>query len=297
MRPRKDDICSKCGNMGHWARDCDVSFDAYYKRVGKPDRKKIYLEVPFHEKDFAKSHGARWDAEKRKWFVWDEVPGALREFEPLRTYTYIKPEETIDGLCRYCFFSFEEGLVKSKSDPKACIYCAPKKQPPVCKHCNKFMVADTWTGNMDDESIVVIHDCVGNPLMYDGGCCLMGGCRNRPVDSSAFLQEFAMRMSAKERLRRHARDGIETALRAEFPDTLRVIERGTNELIFDLDPNDSVDSFLEKHDCGHCGNCTLILPEPMRFRTCGVRHEPWVFDPKFHHPHYRACDSTEALGW
>lgn len=30
---------------------------------------RVYLEVPYEEKDDAKSHGAKWDAEKKKWWV------------------------------------------------------------------------------------------------------------------------------------------------------------------------------------------------------------------------------------
>lgn len=30
---------------------------------------KFYLSVPFEEKDIAKSKGARWEPEKRKWYV------------------------------------------------------------------------------------------------------------------------------------------------------------------------------------------------------------------------------------
>jgi len=223
MRPNRDDVCNKCGNKGHWARDCDVSFDSYYKRSGKADKTRIYLDVPYRDKDYAKSFGARWDADERKWFVWDRVPDELKRFEPVRTYTYVKPEETIDRLCRYCFFSFEEGLRKSESDPKACIHCAPKKQPPACKHCNKFMVADNWTGNMDDESIVVIHDCVGNPMMYDGGCSSMGGCRHRLQPSSAL--ELALKddfwRKQGERTRELIRDSYNAAVKelsSEFPE-------------------------------------------------------------------------------
>ena len=113
-------------------------------------------------------------------FCWDRVPDALKEFEPIRTHAYIKPEKTIDGLCKYCFFSFEEGLRRSDSDASVCVHCAPKKQPPTCKHCNRYMVSDCWTGAMDDDSIQIIHDCVGNPVMYGGGCSLMIGCNHRP---------------------------------------------------------------------------------------------------------------------
>ena len=29
----------------------------------------VYIDVPYREKDEAKSLGAKWDAEERKWFV------------------------------------------------------------------------------------------------------------------------------------------------------------------------------------------------------------------------------------
>ena len=34
----------------------------------------IDLKVPFHDKDAAKRLGARWNAERRTWFVPDGVP-------------------------------------------------------------------------------------------------------------------------------------------------------------------------------------------------------------------------------
>lgn len=34
--------------------------------------KKVYLNVPFEEKDQAKSLGAQWDGSKRQWFVHDK---------------------------------------------------------------------------------------------------------------------------------------------------------------------------------------------------------------------------------
>ena len=35
---------------------------------------RVYLEVPYEEKDIAKSHGAKWDAEKKKWWVQEMKP-------------------------------------------------------------------------------------------------------------------------------------------------------------------------------------------------------------------------------
>lgn len=40
---------------------------------------KIYLDVPYAEKDFAKEHGARWDPKKKKWWT-KEVNEHLENF-------------------------------------------------------------------------------------------------------------------------------------------------------------------------------------------------------------------------
>lgn len=47
------------------------------------DRKRpprIYLNVPYTEKDHAKEHGAKWDPTKKKWWVGDAVPTELERF-------------------------------------------------------------------------------------------------------------------------------------------------------------------------------------------------------------------------
>lgn len=36
---------------------------------------RVYLQVPYSQKDEAKAKGARWDAEKRQWYV--ENPESL----------------------------------------------------------------------------------------------------------------------------------------------------------------------------------------------------------------------------
>jgi hypothetical protein len=165
MKRKSTDVCYKCGNTGHWAHECEA-------RPNKVAKQKIFLNVPYREKDEAKYHGAKWDAGAKKWFVFERVPEALKRFAPKPTYVFVKPEESFDSMCRYCYFSFDfEFNPKSKSDPKACIHCVEKKQPPQCRECNKFMVSYSWKGDMDDPSICIIHDCsVGTPLMYGDTC-------------------------------------------------------------------------------------------------------------------------------
>jgi hypothetical protein len=39
-----------------------------------PTLPKIYLNVPYSKKDLAKEKGARWDAGKKKWYIYDNNP-------------------------------------------------------------------------------------------------------------------------------------------------------------------------------------------------------------------------------
>ena len=128
---------------------------------------KIYLNVQYRDKEFAKFYGATFDWDVKKWYVFRVIPEALKKFAPKPKY--VEPD-IVEGLCKYCFFSFEEGLPVSSSDSQACVPCVKTKQPPTCMKCNKFMVSDCWSGGIDDESIVIIHDCVGSPMMYGGYC-------------------------------------------------------------------------------------------------------------------------------
>jgi hypothetical protein len=61
--------------------------DGYADSDNWPDgisKCKIYLNVAFHEKELAKAKGARWDPEKRKWYVWatdaDDIPRGPKGF-------------------------------------------------------------------------------------------------------------------------------------------------------------------------------------------------------------------------
>ena len=54
-------------------------------------------------------------------------------------HAYIKPEKTIDGLCKYCFFSFEEGLRQSDSDLSVRSLCSEEATTDV-----QTLLTDTW---------------------------------------------------------------------------------------------------------------------------------------------------------
>lgn len=51
-----------------------------FKRGEAVEQREIYLDVKYHEKDYAKSHGAKWDPVAKKWFVLDQVPEALKDY-------------------------------------------------------------------------------------------------------------------------------------------------------------------------------------------------------------------------
>lgn len=231
MKRKSTDVCYKCGHTGHWAHECELGIDAKCQRPGKVAKvakHKIYLDVKYCEKDEAKCHGAKWDHAAKKWFVFERVPEALKRFAPKPTYVFVKPEDSDDSdtLCRYCCFSFEEELERSTSDPKACIYCVEKKQPPQCRECNKFMVSDCWKGDEDDPSIRIIHDCAGTPLMYGDSC---SGCPGfaRATDRANHqwrnaLWEFEDLVKSHGVSQEVVKDAMENSIPGTFPD-LRIL--------------------------------------------------------------------------
>lgn len=42
---------------------------------------KIYLCVPYCEKDEVKKNGAKWDGKAKRWFVLDKIPDGLKDYE------------------------------------------------------------------------------------------------------------------------------------------------------------------------------------------------------------------------
>jgi plasmid replication initiation protein len=43
-------------------------------------RPRTYLNIDFEKKDFAKLHGARWDAGRKNWYILGDIPEALSEY-------------------------------------------------------------------------------------------------------------------------------------------------------------------------------------------------------------------------
>ena len=168
----------------------------YYKRTGKADKKKIFLDVKYRDKDFAKSHGVLGPG-ARSWFCWDRVPDALKEFEPIRkTRTSSLRRLSMDSA------NIASSLLKRVSGGRIRMpqraFTVLEEATTDVQALDRYMVSDCWTGAMDDDSIQIIHDCVGNPMMYDGGCSLMIGCSGlRLISSDKAWRVGAMKRDAR----------------------------------------------------------------------------------------------------
>ncbi len=131
-------------------------------------KNRIYLNIPYNERHVGKTYGAIFCWQKKKWFVNGSVPPELERFTEGSTERNGAALPDTDGA----------GLAPA-ADKSACVYCANARRPPACRVCNRCMVSDCWTGAEDDEAVVIIHDCVGSPMMLGGTCLPSGQCRNR----------------------------------------------------------------------------------------------------------------------
>ena len=63
-------------------------------------RKKIYVDVPYLLRNAAKTKGAMWDNDEKKWFIYDtfDVEGLMRLLESAKTNTSIMPQTTYPTL-------------------------------------------------------------------------------------------------------------------------------------------------------------------------------------------------------
>jgi hypothetical protein len=87
-KPDKDDVFEQTKETND-VRDKDPV------RSAIPDSARLYLNVPFKEKDAAKEKGARWDTEQKKWYATSENFDQLKDYaEGLKPATAIKvPKE------------------------------------------------------------------------------------------------------------------------------------------------------------------------------------------------------------
>ena len=81
-------------------------------KMQKLENNRIYLDLPFREKERAKLFGARWNPEKKRWFVCgDRVPIQLEKYISFKEYR-AEPYEP-DYLSQNSYFAFEKGLSMS----------------------------------------------------------------------------------------------------------------------------------------------------------------------------------------
>jgi hypothetical protein len=95
---------------------------------------KIYLNVPYDEKDDAKKLGARWDNDAKKWYATEDKPALIERWgTQARRLTELRGEDRTYGGNRLCV----ELL------PKSC-WC--KKIQYAIQHCDRDRVQDFVLG-------------------------------------------------------------------------------------------------------------------------------------------------------
>ena len=76
---------------------------------------RVYLNVPYAEKDTAKQLGAKWDAKAKRWFIASELPSnSFAQWLPESIYDTAPPKLTIELVPETCWFS----NVRSEVTPK-----------------------------------------------------------------------------------------------------------------------------------------------------------------------------------
>ena len=71
--PGIPEVIPGAGRSGSLRRPARKPFPApeYGNPARDDNRSRVYLNVPYSEKDAARGYGARWDAARRKWYVPD----------------------------------------------------------------------------------------------------------------------------------------------------------------------------------------------------------------------------------
>ena len=69
LKQTENDGADKLANMSIGEGDCP-----YNTPINKILRdKKVYLNVPFAKKEFAKKHGSKWDRDVKKWYYTEDL--------------------------------------------------------------------------------------------------------------------------------------------------------------------------------------------------------------------------------
>lgn len=78
-----------------------------------------YLNVPYSEKDYAKSYGAKWDPNMKSWYIRGEVPDKLKKYDPIE----IKKKDEQEGIVKigggsgYGYHEYSKGeIIKSTQE-------------------------------------------------------------------------------------------------------------------------------------------------------------------------------------
>jgi hypothetical protein len=76
---------------------------------------RVYLNVPYAEKDAAKQLGAKWDAKTKQWFITSELPSdSFDQWLPIPIDDTTPPKLTIELVPETCWYS----NVRSEVTPK-----------------------------------------------------------------------------------------------------------------------------------------------------------------------------------
>ena len=93
---------------------------------------KIYLNVPFNEKDEAKKYGCKWDVNEKKWYILDNNNNKNKIL--FKWGNVVKDEKKIinkndyhkdDTICNICYEIFENKIIL-KCGHTLCLICCLK---------------------------------------------------------------------------------------------------------------------------------------------------------------------------
>lgn len=62
-----------------------------------PIQVKVYLNIPYKDKEYAKELGCKWDPEEKKWYSIDSDRGKSNISEVLKIWDNPEPYKILDG--------------------------------------------------------------------------------------------------------------------------------------------------------------------------------------------------------